>query len=156
MNNVEKALVNKFWNQFIPYKVDGYNNIYNAKEIPVKPGIERKVNFLGVDPGVSIVINLNKNNTNVALVIYEKDRSEDDNTKIMSYLKTSSYEIHKELANKIVWENKSGKLRKVARITNDELSYTKQGNWAEINDWCIKTSHVLEQLAKEALGNYKD
>lgn len=156
MNSTEKELVKKFWDQFIPYKIDGYENIYNTKKSPVKPGIEQRINSLGVYPSMSIVVNLNKNSTNIALVIYEKGRSKEENSRIFNHIKHNSHSIQEEFSNKIVWEDKPDNLRKIARITNDKLKYTKQSDWIEINDWSIKNSYLLKKLSEEALRSYHD
>ena len=82
------------------------------------------------------------------------DRDEEENIKIMNYLEKNSHKIQEKITDKIVWENKSGKERKVVRISNQELRYEKQSDWNEINNWCIKNSYLLKEFAEAVLLGY--
>lgn len=154
MTNINKELVKKFWTQFISKRIEGYENIYKEKNLPVKPSIGRKINSQGINPEFTIHINLNKSGVDVTLVVYEKGRDEEENIKIINYLEKNSHEIQEKITDKIVWENKSGNDRKVVRISNQELHYEKQSDWNEINNWCIKNSYLLKEFAEEVLLDY--
>lgn len=154
MTSIDKELVKKFWTQFIPTRIEGYENIYKEKNLPVKPSIGRKINSQGINPEFTMHINLNKSSVDVTLVVYEKGRDEEENIKIINYLEKNSHEIQEKITDKIVWENKSGNDRKVVRISNRELRYEKQSDWNQINNWCIKNSYLLKEFAEEVLLGY--
>ncbi len=154
MVDTEEKLVKKFWTQFVLERVEGYENIYKEKNLPVNSGIELVVNSQGINPEFSILVNLNKKSTDVTLNVYEKGRSEEENIRIINYLEQNSHEIQKLITNKIVWENKPGNDRKVVRIKNKELRYEKESDWDEINSWCIKNSYLLKKFAEEVLLGY--
>ena len=154
MVDKEEKLVKKFWTQFVLKRVEGYENIYKGKSLPVKPSIELKVNSQGTSIGFSIHVNLKKKSTDVTLNVYEEGRGEEENIGIINYLERNSHEIQKLITNQIVWENKPGIERKVVRIKNKELRYEKESDWEEINNWCIKNSYLLKKFAEEVLLGY--
>lgn len=162
MNDVYNELKLKFWTQFIPTQLAGYENIYAKKNATTKNGIGQKIRF----PGASIYVNLNRDNVNVTLVIHsnfqnkEKTKEEneaestEENIRIFNYLEQNSYEIQKHFNDKVVWEKKPNMIRRVARITNNEWRYEKQSDWDEMIDYLIKTSYLLKISTEEVLRNY--
>ena len=164
MNNVYNELKWQFWTQFIPTELAEYKNIYVNKSPTVKNGIGQKIQF----PGISIYVNLNRNNINVTLVIHsnfqnkEKTKEEneeesiEENIRIFNYLEQNSHEIQKNFDDKIVWEKKPNMIRRVARITNKQWRYEKQSNWNDMMNYLIKTSYLLKISTEKILCDYNE